>query len=150
MTASQDKRKPFDRYLGTRVRSARLGAALTQQGLATLIGVTLATVNKYEQGEISLTCDKLALIAHYVRKTPGWFFDGWNVQRGAPVSDSVESALMNMDNASVALAVRFRRLPAAHRTLVSMLMDALDGGAFHEDIKELVPPPAQGRARGAA
>ena len=66
----------------TGIRKARKKAGITQDGLASLLGINRATVSKYESGQIEPSLSQLGKIAKALDTTvsemmgPNW--DGWS------------------------------------------------------------------------
>ena len=66
----------------TGIRKARKKAGITQDGLASLLGINRATVSKYESGQIEPSLSQLGKIAKTLGTTvsemmgPDW--DGWS------------------------------------------------------------------------
>lgn len=69
-------RKPtaFYRQVGARIKDARLAAHLTQTELAEQIGVTDATLSRYESGSLAVPADMLKLIAGRTARPVQWFY----------------------------------------------------------------------------
>lgn len=62
--------------IGSRVRLARINAAMTQHDLAEKIGVSYQQVCKYERGTNAISAERLVEIASAVGASPSQFFDG--------------------------------------------------------------------------
>ena len=65
-----------DAYCGQRVRLARRTLGQSQQALAEAIGVSFQQVQKYENGANRISISRLVMIANYLHKPVGFFFDG--------------------------------------------------------------------------
>lgn len=72
-----DARKPTeaDRFIGTKVRQARRELGLTQETLASLLGITFQQVQKYEAGQSRLSASRLRAVAIAVRKPIDYFYE---------------------------------------------------------------------------
>lgn len=70
------ERKPddIDKFVGNRVKAARLVANLTQEELGAALGVSFQQIQKYEKGTNRLSAGKLQQIADAVRRPIEWFF----------------------------------------------------------------------------
>lgn len=61
--------------LGSRARRLREAAGLTQEDVADLVGVTRATINRFEGGRHDLGSSRLTLLARAVRASPRELWD---------------------------------------------------------------------------
>ncbi|MDP3491631.1 MAG: helix-turn-helix transcriptional regulator [Hyphomonadaceae bacterium] len=74
----------IDVYVGKRIRRRRRLLGLTQQQLATQIGVRFQQVQKYECGANRVTVGRLFSLAEALSVNANHFFDGYT--RGLPVT----------------------------------------------------------------
>lgn len=76
-SSSPETRKPTDadRFVGQKVRQARRELGLTQEALATLLGITFQQVQKYESGQTRLSAGRLRSVAIAVRKPIDYFYE---------------------------------------------------------------------------
>ena len=58
--------------IGGRIAIARAAARLTQQQIADHLGVSKATVARYESGDIAPSVEAVVMIAKRVRSKVGW------------------------------------------------------------------------------
>ena len=65
-----------DRHVGSRIREWRLMYGLSQQQLASLIGVTCQQAHKYERGLNRISAGRLFEIARALDAPVSWFFEG--------------------------------------------------------------------------
>jgi len=65
-----------DRHVGSRIREWRLMRGLSQQQLATMIGVTCQQAHKYERGLNRISAGRLFEIAQALDAPVSWFFEG--------------------------------------------------------------------------
>lgn len=68
---------PVDVFVGKRMRDRRLQQGLTQEAVAALIGVALATVQKYEAARHRTSASMLYRICKVLDVRPNYFFDGY-------------------------------------------------------------------------
>jgi transcriptional regulator with XRE-family HTH domain len=66
---------PIDRFVGTRIKTARVMAGLSQEKLGEALGVTFQQVQKYEKGTNRVGASRMARIALSVGKPVSWFYD---------------------------------------------------------------------------
>jgi transcriptional regulator with XRE-family HTH domain len=80
-----EARKPTDadRFVGQRLRQGRRELGLTQEGLATLLGVTFQQIQKYEAGHSRLSAGRLLDIAQALGKPVGWFYEPFEINEAA-------------------------------------------------------------------
>jgi transcriptional regulator with XRE-family HTH domain len=80
--AEDDQDKPTtrarnaDRHVGARIRERRLMLGLSQQQLATMIGVTYQQAHKYERGMNRISAGRLFEIGIVLGVPVAWFFEG--------------------------------------------------------------------------
>lgn len=68
--------------IGTRIRQARLNKGYTLEEVASKIGITRQTLQKYETGVISaVPSDKIEAIAGILRISPAYLM-GWEDEKG--------------------------------------------------------------------
>jgi len=65
-----------DRHVGCRIRERRVMMGLSQQQLASMIGVTYQQAHKYERGLNRISAGRLFGIAQVLGVGVSWFFDG--------------------------------------------------------------------------
>ena len=67
---------PVDIHVGARLKLRRKIAGVSQEELATAIGVTFQQIQKYESGANRVSCSRLWRIAKTLTVSPGFFFQG--------------------------------------------------------------------------
>ncbi len=84
-TLSHEARKPTDadRFVGQRLRQGRRELGLTQDALASLLGLTFQQIQKYEAGHSRMSAGRLLEIAVALGKPIGWFFEPYEVSPGS-------------------------------------------------------------------
>jgi transcriptional regulator with XRE-family HTH domain len=75
-----------DRYVGARIRQRRTMLGLSQQQLASMIGVTYQQAHKYERGLNRISAGRLFEIAEALAVPISWFFEGLSSRIEAEVS----------------------------------------------------------------
>jgi len=65
-----------DRYVGRRIRVRRLALGMSQEKLASSLGLTFQQVQKYEMGTNRVGAGRLFLISRTLDVSIGYFFDG--------------------------------------------------------------------------
>lgn len=68
--------KEVDIYVGARIRERRATLGLSQQTLASAIGLTFQQVQKYEKGTNRVGSSRLMQIANALDVSPNSFFEG--------------------------------------------------------------------------
>jgi transcriptional regulator with XRE-family HTH domain len=66
----------MDKHVGQRIRERRIMLGLSQQQLASIIGVTYQQEHKYERGLNRISASRLFAIAQALATKPAWFFEG--------------------------------------------------------------------------
>jgi len=77
-----DMPDPIDVFVGSRVRSRRLGRRLSQGKLGESIGVTFQQVQKYENGINRISASNLYKIAMALGVDVSYFFEGMENEPG--------------------------------------------------------------------
>lgn len=86
MKSAISRTQDIDRYVGMRIRERRIMLGLTQQELASMIGVTYQQAHKYERGINRVSAGRLFELARVMSVPVAFFFDGVNEDGGKPVS----------------------------------------------------------------
>lgn len=68
---------PIDLHVGARVRTRRKFMGLSQETLATALGLTFQQVQKYERGSNRISASKLYEIAKALKVPVDYLFDGY-------------------------------------------------------------------------
>ena len=106
-----------DRQIAARLRAGRAMRNLSQEMLASRVGVSFQQIQKYEAARNRASASRLITIAGVLNLPPAWFFD----------SGSGDSADPDFP-ASLALAGRIIRLPKREQSIVARLVDKLEMG----------------------
>jgi transcriptional regulator with XRE-family HTH domain len=64
----------LNRWIGSRVRSAREESGITQEQLAKTVYKSRVNISNIERGEVAVAADDLSLIAHVLEKPITYFF----------------------------------------------------------------------------
>ena len=72
---SQARAGVVDHYVGSRIRERRIMLGLSQQQLASMIGVTYQQAHKYERGLNRISAGRLFDIAQVLGVPISWFFE---------------------------------------------------------------------------
>ncbi len=70
----------IDKHVGRRIRERRMVLGLSQQQLASIIGVTYQQAHKYERGLNRISAGRLFTVAKALAGEPGWFFENRSEQ----------------------------------------------------------------------
>ncbi|WP_120006284.1 helix-turn-helix domain-containing protein [Teichococcus vastitatis] len=73
---STQRARQADKHVGARIRERRLMLGLSQQQLASMIGVTYQQAHKYERGLNRISAGRLFEIAMVLAVPVSWFFEG--------------------------------------------------------------------------
>jgi len=77
-----------DLKIGQRIRSARIGAAMTQSDLGEALGCSSQQIHKYERGSNRVSAGTLFLIAQALGQRVDWFFIDARRTKGLTVNGS--------------------------------------------------------------
>ena len=122
---------PVDKHVGSRMRTRRLLAGMSQEKLGEALGITFQQIQKYEKGTNRISASRLQQAAKVLAVPVDYFYEGGpqfdTTQTGfaeAASSDYVSDFLMT--NEGVQLMKAFLRIKdAAVRRRVIDLIDAL-------------------------
>jgi len=96
-------RMDVDRYVSLRLRERRAMLGLTQQQIATLIGVTCQQAHKYETGINRISAGRLYQLAHALEVEVPYFFAG--ADTGAvPQSSRHQRVMLELARCFLAIA----------------------------------------------
>ena len=84
---------PVDKFVGAKVRMARLNENLSQTELAEKLGITFQQVQKYESGKNRISASRLYDIAHIVNSDVAYFFAEYD--NGVIKDDASQSGAVN-------------------------------------------------------
>lgn len=115
----------IDLHVGRRVRLRRKACGLSQQALATMLGLTFQQVQKYERGTNRISASKLFQIAHALRVPVEFFFGGLSdrsqAEEQADDPASIADALLaSQGGLELAKAYLHIRQPRIRRGLVNL------------------------------
>ncbi|MFT4089820.1 MAG: helix-turn-helix transcriptional regulator [Asticcacaulis sp.] len=135
--ANRKSPHPFDLHVGAKVRLRRRFLGLSQEALATGIGITFQQVQKYERGTNRISCSKLMEIAALLNVPPAHFFDGYGqTDPSGPDSSSLKTNIhaFLMIPEGMGLAEAFPRIRhAKHRRRILDLVQSLADTDTPED-----------------
>jgi transcriptional regulator with XRE-family HTH domain len=113
------KRKPpadHDRYVGERIREARIAEGFSQAELGDRLGVSFQQVQKYEKGVNRLTSSRLELLVSALNRPLAYFFPNLTDVRRSPLFGSFLA-----DKQAQQLAALWPSLsPSSRRALLKM------------------------------
>lgn len=100
---------PVDKYVGARVRLARLEKDKSQSNLADQLGISFQQIQKYEQGTNRISSSRMTQIVKALDKPVNWFFpdasakgDGADIvaeMLGAPHGLELARAFLSIEKA---------------------------------------------------
>ena len=139
MSDLQRKPNPVDIHVGSRIRMRRRVMGLSQDDLASQLGLTFQQVQKYERGTNRVSASKLFGIAAVLQAPVSYFFDGLaepeSVGASSARDDATENAIRSFLNTTegLELARRFPLIPKGRlRKQVLELVRALGEDATAE------------------
>lgn len=75
MARSNKEVDTFNKFIGNKIFSLRLGKGISRHELSKSIGVTHQQLQKYEKGENRVSAARLVLIAKALDVIPGYFYE---------------------------------------------------------------------------
>ena len=109
-----------DKYIGERIREARLGAKLSQTDLANMLGVSYQQIQKYEAGENRIAGVRMGRLMTALNRPFAYFVPTSANIRAAPL---LSALLASKDGLQI--AKDFPRLPPQYRKLIVQLVSEL-------------------------
>ena len=108
---------PIDAHIGNQIRQRRVALQMSQDHLATVIGVTFQQVQKYEKGTNRVAGSTMYAIMRALNVKPEYFFQGLDT----PADGVVEA--MPLDTRTMKLATAFQRIPEGElKTAIAKLV----------------------------
>ncbi len=92
---------PVDIHVGQKIRQRRMLAGISQEKLASALGITFQQVQKYENGTNRVSASRLYAVSKFLKVPVSFFFDGIGStqQSGLAVAEKVEGLdLENLSN----------------------------------------------------
>jgi transcriptional regulator with XRE-family HTH domain len=116
-------KSPMDIVIGRRIRARRRQLRLSQQALATALGMSYQQVQKYENGVSQIGAGRLQQLAEILNVPVSVFFDE---RRGGP--EVGEAAFAFLDTPySLRLVQAFARIPDRHiQRCIVQLVEQID------------------------
>lgn len=96
----------IDSHVGLRLRLRRLELGMTQDSLATMLGITAQQVQKYERGANRIGSGRLLQIATILDVPVGYFFHGVDKRGEAGPSDVSSPLTMALEDAATVRLLR--------------------------------------------
>jgi transcriptional regulator with XRE-family HTH domain len=115
---------PYDRYVGDRIREARLALDMTQRKLAEDIGISYQQLQKYERGANRISGARLQLLSSALRQPLTYFFPNPTDVRSAGDSNLNFMLTRKSGQTIVKLYPRLVRKPRVERAVIE-LMEAI-------------------------
>lgn len=79
MARSSKEVDTFNKFIGNKIFSLRLGKGISRHELSKSIGVTHQQLQKYEKGENRISAGRLILIAKALNVLPAYFYENIDV-----------------------------------------------------------------------
>jgi transcriptional regulator with XRE-family HTH domain len=132
--SDSQRHSTIDVHIGSRLRLRRTLVGLTQNKLATVLGVTFQQVQKYESGANRVSGSRLYDLASALDIPVSFFFDGVPVELAAtkpslaiPEVDELGSSMMHRETLEVVRA--YYAVPTAIREGVYQLLKSIAGSS---------------------
>ncbi len=116
--------------IGERIKFLRKKSGMSQEELASLLGITKQAIYKYENSIVTnIPMDKIEILAQIFHVSPAYIM-GWNELNTESITPSPEIS----ENEAILLEL-FRQVPAEHQEMVL--------GMIRVAIGNQVPPKSQ-------
>jgi transcriptional regulator with XRE-family HTH domain len=76
--AMNTERHPVDVHVGQRLRLRRGMTSITQEKLATAVGVSFQMIQKYEKGDVRVSASRLMQLGQALGVAVEWFYEGFD------------------------------------------------------------------------
>ncbi|MCI5060423.1 MAG: helix-turn-helix domain-containing protein [Alphaproteobacteria bacterium] len=104
------KAEGLDRQIGERLKAMRKVRNMTQEDLASQVGITFQQIQKYENGKNRVSASRLHALSRILGIPLGYFFENFGNMGSLPVaaayglSDNTQESLSGYSNEEVPLA----------------------------------------------
>ena len=117
----------IDQHVGARVRAQRMAKGLSQERLATELGVTYQQIQKYESGKNQISTGNLNRIARALGVAEQFFFDGLPELKAKGFAESEHSPFdfSGMTPDLIKLIMRYKSLGPEDRKIAATLIESL-------------------------
>jgi transcriptional regulator with XRE-family HTH domain len=120
---------PFDRFVGERVREARLANRLSQKELGDLLGVSFQQIQKYESGVNRVAGARLERMVTALNRPLHYFFP--NASDARSRADPLMSQFISSKE-GLELARKWLRMPQAARRIILDMIDHISKSSAQE------------------
>lgn len=113
----KDKKQihPIDKHVGQRLRQRRWVVGVTQQQLATAVGIKFQQIQKYETGANRVSASRLWDMARVLDVPVSYFFEAVVDEDGHVESDVENIGETNLDKETATLIRYYRQIPDKQR-----------------------------------
>ncbi len=127
---------PVDLHVGQRLRHRRWLVGMTQQQLASSVGIKFQQIQKYESGANRISASRLYDLANALEVPVSFFFDGLEPNASAVASgDQIDPAVL-ADKETMDLIRAYYGLEEGPRRRLLELAKALNNHASKDDSDE--------------
>ncbi|MGB0661152.1 MAG: helix-turn-helix domain-containing protein [Mangrovicoccus sp.] len=119
---------PVDMHVGKRIRHRRWMVGMTQQQLATQVGIKFQQIQKYETGTNRVSASRLWDIGEALTVPVAYFFEGLDAATEEPASEDVPSDLLT-DREALELVRSYYAIPENQRRRLFELARVLSDAA---------------------
>lgn len=113
---------PIDVKVGAKIRARRLLVGITQEALASVLGVTFQQVQKYEKGTNRVSASRLQAVAAALH-VPVWHFfpDNGHGEASATSDDEIALFLKSSEGRDLNVAFAMIASPDVRRRIVGLV-----------------------------
>lgn len=119
----------LDAYVGHRLRVRRRALGMTQDRLASLVGLAHQQIQRYEAGVNRVPASRLWGLSRALDVTIDFFFDGYSGETASVSNDVLGGDEEQIDGGAQVLRLvrKFRSLDDSERNAIMSLVDSLAG-----------------------
>ncbi|WP_138467914.1 helix-turn-helix domain-containing protein [Poseidonocella sp. HB161398] len=118
---------PVDVHVGKRIRHRRWMVGMTQQQLATKVGIKFQQIQKYETGMNRVSASRLWDISHALEVPVAYFFEGLGAEE--PMEDVSPAGDLLADKEALELVRSYYAIPENQRRQLFELARVLSNAA---------------------
>ena len=114
--------------LGGRLQRARKGTGLSQEAVATKIGVSWMTVHRWERSQRSISEENLDRLCDLYERPLLWFLTLEEGDLGEETGTAKETPRRSQSAAAERLSRKIADAPESHRRMIEKVVEDLIGG----------------------
>lgn len=123
----EERCRRIDDHVGERIRQRRKGLEVSQEQLATMLGITFQQVQKYERGANRVSASRLWDIARALECEVADFFEGLDDAQGhGTLANGVSNLLTSAEKQALLAAFSAIRSSRKRKAMVALVVEIAD------------------------